>query len=260
MKIMKHCKSLMALCLSCMMLMSMTTTAFAYTDSTVDTTDAVVEEVVIPEETPAEPLTPDGNAALADDMNYGDKQLITVTTKSGNYFYILIDRGNEDEESCVHFLNQVDEADLMALMDDDQKAALDTGAIPEETPAVTETVTPEPDTSVIEEPDEPEEPQEKEQNSPIGMILLIALAVAALAICCFIRKRSRDDSEDDSEDETAYGGEEQPDDADEELPDDIPEKEDSAESSVLADGCVPFDTDESEEDRYPDPNNYPSGN
>ena len=40
------------------------------------------------------PVTPEGNATLVDDF-YGDKQLITVTTKAGNYFYILIDRANE---------------------------------------------------------------------------------------------------------------------------------------------------------------------
>lgn len=57
------------------------------------------------------PVTPEGNATLVDDF-YGDKQLITVTTKAGNYFYILIDRANEDKETAVHFLNQVDDADL----------------------------------------------------------------------------------------------------------------------------------------------------
>ena len=46
------------------------------------------------------PVTPEGNATLVDDF-YGDKQLITVTTKAGNYFYILIDRANEDKETSV---------------------------------------------------------------------------------------------------------------------------------------------------------------
>lgn len=84
-----------------------------------------VETIPEPTEEPATggmepmgvPLTPEGNATLVDDY-YGDKQLITVTTKAGNYFYILIDRANEDKETAVHFLNQVDEADLMALMED----------------------------------------------------------------------------------------------------------------------------------------------
>ena len=67
------------------------------------------------------PVTPEGNATLVDDF-YGNKQLITVTTKAGNYFYILIDRANEDKETAVHFLNQVDDADLQALLEDGKAA------------------------------------------------------------------------------------------------------------------------------------------
>ena len=67
-------------------------------------------------------ITPKGNATLVDDF-YGDKQLITVTTKAGNYFYILIDRANEDKETSVHFLNQVDDADLLALLDEEPQEA-----------------------------------------------------------------------------------------------------------------------------------------
>ena len=74
----------------------------------------VVEET---EDSPA--LTPEGNAALVDDFG-GNKQLITVTHQGGQPFYILIDRANEDKETAVHFLNQVDDADLMALMEDGQ--------------------------------------------------------------------------------------------------------------------------------------------
>ena len=90
-------------------------TAFAQTPEGQDATDD--SGVIYEEPKKEEPLTPDGNATLVDDFG-GNKQLITVTTKSGNYFYILIDRDDEGENT-VHFLNQVDEADLMALMEDE---------------------------------------------------------------------------------------------------------------------------------------------
>ena len=78
--------------------------------------DATNDSNVVVEEPETPPLTPKGNATLVDDFG-GNKQLITVTTKGGNYFYILIDRAAEGEQT-VHFLNQVDEADLLALMED----------------------------------------------------------------------------------------------------------------------------------------------
>lgn len=91
-----------------------------YTGESVETMPEPTEEPATGGMEPeGQPLTPEGNATLVDDY-YGDKQLITVTTKAGNYFYILIDRANEDKETAVRFLNQVDEADLMALMEDGQ--------------------------------------------------------------------------------------------------------------------------------------------
>lgn len=121
MKNKRICKTLSALCLTMVVAFGFTIPAFAQgseqapaapaEDSTNDS------NVIVEEAEPAPALTPDGNAALVDDFG-GNKQLITVTTKAGNYFYILIDRANEDKKTAVHFLNQVDEADLAALMED----------------------------------------------------------------------------------------------------------------------------------------------
>ena len=69
-----------------------------------------------------QPLTPEGNMTLVDDIDGDaaeDKQFIVVKSKGGNYFYIIVDRAAEGENS-VHFLNQVDESDLMAIIGEEQ--------------------------------------------------------------------------------------------------------------------------------------------
>ena len=121
MKNKRICRTLSALCLTMVLASGFTVPAFAQGSnrSAAPAEDTTNDSNVVVEETEkAPPLTPDGNAALVDDFG-GNKQLITVTTKAGNYFYILIDRANEDKKTAVHFLNQVDEADLMALMEDE---------------------------------------------------------------------------------------------------------------------------------------------
>src|SRR5699024_9804157 len=107
-----HPRTLTAFCAALMLMGGFSVTAFAQTPEQ-PAADATNDSGVIyeePEETA--PLTPEGNATLVDDFG-GNKQLITVTTKAGNYFYILIDRDDEGENT-VHFLNQVDDADLFA--------------------------------------------------------------------------------------------------------------------------------------------------
>lgn len=68
-------------------------------------------------------FTPDGNMTLVDNIkseNDGQKQFIIVKSKNGHYFYIIIDHA-ADGENTVHFLNQVDEADLMEIFAEDGK-------------------------------------------------------------------------------------------------------------------------------------------
>ena len=120
-------KKIGAALLACAMCFGVfSTTAFAYVDESVATEEPAVEEKV-PETEPEEPmlpLTPDGNLTLVDDAGSptkSGKQFITAVTKNGNYFYIIIDRDDKGEET-VHFLNQVDEADLLKLMDEEEVA------------------------------------------------------------------------------------------------------------------------------------------
>lgn len=187
------------------------------------------------------PLTPEGNATLVDDY-YGDKQLITVTTKAGNYFYILIDRANEDRETAVHFLNQVDEADLMALMEDGQKAEAPAvcactekcraGAVNTACPVcktnMTECNGPEP-----QEPEEPEAPQEDEaKNTGMGglvVFLVVVLLGGGAALYFFKFKRPKADTKGgDLLDEYDFGedDEDEPEDDLEVEGEAVPEKED----------------------------------
>ena len=69
-------------------------------------------------------LTPDGNMNLVDDIGPATgegQQFITMTSKNGNYFYLIIDRDDKGNET-VHLLNQVDERDLLDLIEDDEAA------------------------------------------------------------------------------------------------------------------------------------------
>ena len=68
-----------------------------------------------------QPLTPDGNLEIVDDIVQEDKQFITVKSRSGAEFYIVIDRSRDSEN--VYFLNQVDDVDIFALLEEDSAAS-----------------------------------------------------------------------------------------------------------------------------------------
>ena len=209
-------KTFSALCAALVLMMGLSVTAFAQGTDQPPAEDATNDSNVVVEETEDSPaLTPDGNAALVDDFG-GNKQLITVTTKAGNYFYILIDRANEDKETAVHFLNQVDEADLMALMEDGQTT--------QEQPAVcnctekcvagtVNTACPVCATNMSgctgKEPETPEENAEPEEpaQKPAGLnpaILLVVLALlgggGALAYFKLVKNKPKTKGNDNLDD------------------------------------------------------------
>ncbi|MCM1219214.1 MAG: DUF4366 domain-containing protein [Lachnospiraceae bacterium] len=177
-------KTLLTLCAALMVMGGFSATAYAQTPEGQD--DATDDSGVIYEELQKEePLTPDGNATLVDDFG-GNKQLITVTTKNGNYFYILIDRDDEGENT-VHFLNQVDEADLMALMEDGETTTeppavcnctekCEAGKVNVSCPVCKNNMTSCNGIAAEPEPDEPEEPQEQKTGTG-GLLVFLIVAL-----------------------------------------------------------------------------------
>ena len=215
----KILRTLTALCAALMLTGGFSVTAFAQTPEGQDATDD--SGVVYEEPEKEEPLTPDGNATLVDDFG-GNKQLITVTTKAGNYFYILIDRANEDKETAVHFLNQVDEADLMALMEDGQTTQEQpatctctekcvAGAVNTACPVCATNMSactgkePEPETP--EETPEPEEPAQKPAGlNPAILLVVLALLGGGGAFAYFKLVKSRPKTKgNDNLDDYDYG-------------------------------------------------------
>ena len=189
----KITKTLTAFFAAFLLIGGFSVTAFAQTPEGQDATNdsgVVVEET---ENTP--PLTPEGNATLVDDYG-GNKQLITVTTKSGNYFYILVDRAAEGENT-VHFLNQVDEADLMALMDDGSTEApappvcnctekCEAGKVNTSCPVCKDNMTACGGKEAEPKPEQPtEQPKEKSGAGRLVVFLIIALLGGGAAFYYF---------------------------------------------------------------------------
>lgn len=163
------------------------------------TPDVVPEGKKVQEKTP---LTPEGNLTLVDDIS-GEvkdaKQFVTLVTKNGNYFYLIIDRDDEGKET-VHFLNQVDEADLLELMDEEEIEKLGLNTPKDQ---LEEVVPEEPEEIIVEEPVTTEEPV-----SVVAIISGIAVAVGFLIMAAVkflgLKKEKKKDDEKPQEEEEYY--------------------------------------------------------
>lgn len=115
-----------ALLLSAVLCIGMAAPAFAYGGEPVEEAEQPVLTSTTDEENGA--LTPEGNLTLVDDYHtsYSDgsgQQFITLVSKSGNTFYLVIDR-NAKGQQTVHFMNLVDEVDLLTLMEEEDAEAV----------------------------------------------------------------------------------------------------------------------------------------
>ena len=171
-------------------------TAYAYVD---ETAEAVAEPVIseeTPEETETTPFSVAGNGQLLDDISDDEtKQFLTVQTKNGNTFFMVIDRSRNSEN--VYMLSLIDENDLAEFLGEDETE------LEEEKPAV-----------AVEEPRlEPvqEEPRTEPEKGGMGMgavLTMILLGAGSIGGYYYFKiwKPKREEEAAESEDLEFYEG------------------------------------------------------
>lgn len=182
-KVMK--KVLMVMLSATMLIGSASVTAFAQANENAEQTEATEQPA-----TEGTPFSTPGNGQLVDDKeNDSTKQFLTVQTKNGNTFYMVIDRSGTSEN--VYMMSLVDENDLAEFLDETketEKKEESAVVLPETT------TTPEPETTAQPET---EVKQESGINKTLGYIALgavIALALGGLGMFAFgkLRKKKED--------------------------------------------------------------------
>ena len=221
-------KKLGALLVSAALCAGMAAPAFAFEGEAAPEEQPVLPEVVeedvvtVTDETSGA-LTPEGNLTLVDDYhtNYSDgsgQQFITLVSKSGATFYLVIDR-NAKGQQTVHFMNLVDEADLLALMEED---AADAYTAEKEAAAQAE----QDKLKAAEEAAASGEEQPKENKVTkiasgfLGVVVLIALAAGGI-FYAFAKQKQKKQAEKEALDPDANYTEDK---GDFEIPTDMPDE------------------------------------
>ena len=231
-------KKLGALLVSVALCAGMAAPAFAYGGEPVEeveqpvltsTTDEEDAVTVTDEENGA--LTPEGNLTLVDDYHtdYSDgsgQQFITLVSKSGNTFYLVIDR-NAKGQQTVHFMNLVDEADLLALMEEE---AADAYTAEKEAAAQAELdrLKAEEEAKKAEEEAATAEPPKENKITKyagafLGIVALIALAAGG-GFYVFAKQKQKKQAEKEALDPDANYTEDK---GDFEIPTDVPDEDEA---------------------------------
>ena len=227
-----------ALLVSAVLCIGMAAPAFAFEGDSTPVEQPVLPEIVeedtvtiTDEESGA--LTPEGNLTLVDDYytNYSDgsgQQFITLVSKSGATFYLVIDRNSKGAQT-VHFMNLVDEADLLALMEED---AADAYTAEKEAAAKAEQdklKAEEEAKKAAEEAAASGEEQPKENKVTkiasgfLGVVVLIALAAGG-GFYAFTKQKQKKQAEKEALDPDANYTEDK---GDFEIPTDVPDEDET---------------------------------
>ena len=185
-----------ALMMMAAVFLSGTMATYAYVDETAEDAPETVIAEETPEETEITPFSVAGNGQLLDDIGDDEtKQFLTVQTKNGNTFFMVIDRSRNSEN--VYMLSLIDENDLAEFIEEGETEPA------EEKAAV-----------IVEEPrPEPvqEEPQPEPEKGGMGMgalFTMILLGAGSIGGYYYFKiwKPKREEEEAESEDLEFYEG------------------------------------------------------
>lgn len=170
----------------------------------VPTAESTAQPTAMPEYIqtgPGQAFTGSGNMHTLDVLYsaHTNKQFISLETKSGQTYYLVIDYDKPiDEEADIYetyFLNLVDDRDLLALLSEDEK--------PTPTPTAAPTPTP------TKEPVQTDETEPKQNGTVVAGTLMLAILGSGTFWYLKQRKKkeskpqpSYDEYEDDEDDET----------------------------------------------------------
>ena len=230
-------KKLGALLVSAALCAGMAAPAFAFEGEAAPVEQPVLPEVVeedvvtVTDETSGA-LTPEGNLTLVDDYHtdYSDgsgQQFITLVSKSGATFYLVIDR-NAKGQQTVHFMNLVDEADLLSLMEEEEANAY-TAEKEAAAQAEQDRLKAEEEAKKAAEEAASGEEQPKENKVTkiasgfLGVVVLIALAAGGISYA-FAKQKQKKQAEKEALDPDANYTEDK---GDFEIPTDVPDEDEA---------------------------------
>lgn len=125
----------------------------------------------------------DGNGYIVEDTQQlnGGMEFLTMASKDGTTFYMVIDRSKDNE---VYLLNKVDNADLAGFTEETASPEPETSPSPSPTPTVTPTATPEPETAAA---------TKKSGTGTSVFIIILALAGGGAVYWLKFRKKGSGD-------------------------------------------------------------------
>lgn len=142
-----------------------------------------------------------GNGQLADDLNSDEsKQFLTIQTKNGNTFFMILDRSSNTEN--VYMLSMIDEDDLAEFIGDSKKESKQPSIVIPETENTSNS------SSSLKAEKGPETEEKKDGMSRGALLAIVLLLVGSVGGYYYFKvlKPRKEEDEEDVEDLEFYDG------------------------------------------------------